>query len=399
MPTFDLSRLDRFVGTSTTIRRPREFTFFSFDDTHVLKPLSTESLSYYYPALFDAPGASSTSVELSRGFDLFKQRDDTVDEHLDGLLQTLQAYEERILDRVRNGEGEIKDVRVRADIITWRGMMTKILTAPFDDMFGDFEMNATCFQVRCFIEENHAYKAQQNQVQNDRPPRRGEASQALMQYWGYKFESLSVLPRPWAECSRDEIEGREAVVVNNHPQYCSIVRTGIGTTSLVLAGEVDAVLGEKPQSPDDPIPWIELKTSAQPDLRNPKDVIKLERRLLKYWAQSFLLGVPRIIVGYRTSEGRLTSLSEIETQRIPGMVKRGQGLWNGNVCINMSAAFLDFLKQIITGDGVWRIMRRKNARAIEVFKVSESGTAEIIKPTFKAHREKLLALEMSAALG
>ena len=127
-----------------------------------------------------------------------------------------------------------------------------------------------------------------------------------------------MLPKSWAECSRQEIEARESNVVNNHAQYCSIVRTGIGTSSLVLAGEVDAVLGEKPGDPDSPIPWVELKTSAEPgDLANPREAIKYERKLLRYWAQSFLLGVPKVMVGYRTLDGFLKRIVELETQRLP----------------------------------------------------------------------------------
>ena len=57
---------------------------------------------------------------------------------------------------------------------------------------------------------------------------------------GYKFETLSTLPKPWGETPREFIENRENHVVNNKSQYCSVVRTGIGSTTLCLGGEVDA---------------------------------------------------------------------------------------------------------------------------------------------------------------
>jgi len=57
---------------------------------------------------------------------------------------------------------------------------------------------------------------------------------------GYKFETLSTLPAPWGETSREYIENRDDLVVNNNEQYCSVVRTGIGKTILCLGGEVDA---------------------------------------------------------------------------------------------------------------------------------------------------------------
>lgn len=71
-------------------------------------------------------------------------------------------------------------------------------------------------------------------------------------------------------------------------------------------------------------------------------MVKYERKLLKFWIQSFLLGVPKIIVGFRSKDGILQRLQEIQTKDIPGMVKRqGKGTWDGNICINFTAGFLE----------------------------------------------------------
>ena len=150
------------------------------------------------------------------------------------------------------------------------------------------------------------------------------------------------------------------MVVNNYAQYCSVVKTGIGKAKLVIGGEVDActlhcfprqlpwlalahgysVWDCKPENRDDPINWVELKTSAE--IENDKDMLKYERKLLKFWIQSFLLGVPKIIVGFRSQNGILQRLEELETKSIPGIVKRQcRGTWDGNLCINFTAAFLD----------------------------------------------------------
>lgn len=57
---------------------------------------------------------------------------------------------------------------------------------------------------------------------------------------GYKFETLCLLPDTWSNTPREYIENREREVVNNRAQYCSVVKTGIGETPLILGGEVDA---------------------------------------------------------------------------------------------------------------------------------------------------------------
>ncbi len=101
----------------------------------------------------------------------------------------------------------------------------------------------------------------------------------------------------------------------------------------------DSVWDSRP-SDDSPINWVELKTSA--DIRNDRDMMTFERKLMKFWIQSFLLGVPKIIVGFRTQDGFLKRIEEIETASIPGTVKRrGKGTWDGNMCVNFTAAFLD----------------------------------------------------------
>lgn len=53
--------------------------------------------------------------DLEKGFDEFLKFDE-IHEHLDSLLESLQYYEKK------SGKA------VQVDIITWRGMMTKIMT-------------------------------------------------------------------------------------------------------------------------------------------------------------------------------------------------------------------------------------------------------------------------------
>jgi RAT1-interacting protein len=36
------------------------------------------------------------------------------------------------------------------------------------------------------------------------------------------------------------IESRDAQIVNNKAQFCSIVKTGFGSVNLIIGGEVDA---------------------------------------------------------------------------------------------------------------------------------------------------------------
>lgn len=68
--------------------------------------LGESSLAYYYPP--------SLPADLNIGFETFQKLNDAADEHLDALLDTIVALE-------RDTEKKCE-----TDIITWRGMMTKV---------------------------------------------------------------------------------------------------------------------------------------------------------------------------------------------------------------------------------------------------------------------------------
>ncbi|TVY33246.1 Decapping nuclease [Lachnellula subtilissima] len=120
--SFDIQPVGRFHGQSAVIKRPKvrhalffklpqdpvaskEIACFSYDDEHKFR-LDDSSIRYYYPPTLGA--------DLSKGFDTFEKLDDTADDHLDSLLKTIMALEQK--------DGK----RVEADVITWRGMMTKV---------------------------------------------------------------------------------------------------------------------------------------------------------------------------------------------------------------------------------------------------------------------------------
>ena len=121
---FDIEPVNQFSTRNATIRRPRvsaystssllqlwadqlpqEIACFSYDDQHKFL-LDDSSLRYYYPPTLPA--------DLNNGFQSFHQLSDSEDDHLDGLVNTIAAHEQG------------KAAKLEADIITWRGMMTKV---------------------------------------------------------------------------------------------------------------------------------------------------------------------------------------------------------------------------------------------------------------------------------
>ncbi|KAG8766502.1 decapping endonuclease targeting mRNA [Ceratobasidium sp. 428] len=74
------------------------------------------------------------------------------------------------------------------------------------------------------------------------------------------------------------------------------------------------------------------------------------RKLLKFWAQSFLLGIPEIVVGFRTHQGRLSTLQTFQTLGLPRMVRGKPGAWDPNVCLTFAGKLLRFVRGTLEAD-------------------------------------------------
>ncbi|KAK4167980.1 RAI1 like PD-XK nuclease-domain-containing protein [Cladorrhinum sp. PSN259] len=375
--TFPVAIDPSMPSSNGRVKRPREFTCFSYDKDHKFR-LDDSSLKWYYPP--QGPFLDA-GMDLSRGFETFDKHDDSVDEHLDSLLKTIAHFEQQTQEPID------------ANIVTWRGMMTKIMAAPFDDE--GFEMNATLYRGCVFIEENHAFKLKRNAEQSSRPQQHQQQRKGpppeVMSFWGYKFETLCTLPRPWGEVSRDYIESRDSLVVSNKDQYCSVVRTGVDDSILCLGGEVDCLWGTRPSPPDEkgaPINWVELKTTAE--FRGKQDELWFKnKKMMKFWIQSYLLGVPKIVFGFRDRNGILKRIEEMETMQLPRIARNARCQWSADGCINFMSSFLAWLRVTVNDDGVWRIRRQKGASEIEVWRVEEAGHGEVLTEEFMNWRIKL----------
>lgn len=102
-------------------------------------------MRYYYPPRMGA--------DLSKGFNTFQQLDEGADGHLDGLLQTIMNLERRT------------DSECQANFMTWRGMVTKIMAAPFDTFNGwAYSFSRPCLDIDSFKLRNECDEVPSGQV-------------------------------------------------------------------------------------------------------------------------------------------------------------------------------------------------------------------------------------------
>ncbi|CAG8590783.1 16336_t:CDS:2 [Racocetra persica] len=333
---FSIHPLARFNGPCTTYKQPVEIMSFSYDNERNLH-MDDRELKYYYPP-------DLKDCDLSHGYETFVQREQSGPEPIHSLLDSLAHAQKQSADK-NLIQTDLVGYFVTILIISWRGIFTKILCTPYNRN-EPWELGATLWNNTIFIEEHDTEYTKENSTGTT--PRH-----KLMSYWGYKFENLctiSKLPSEITSSDDPELINRKTTIVNTNVQYCSVAKTSLGNNKLIMGAEVDCLCDAKPKRPANPVEkYIELKTSKV--IEKEKDTFYFERyKLLKFWAQSFLIGVPKIIVGFRDNDGCIINVQEFKTMDIPKIVKGKNGMWNATVCLNFANKFLEWLKTVIVID-------------------------------------------------
>ncbi|KAF6767641.1 RAI1-like protein [Kalmanozyma brasiliensis GHG001] len=321
-------------------QQPAPLCSFSFDETR--KQWQDDRCKRYYrgpppynnrhPHQGRAPPVSG--ADLNYGLERFVRRDESVPEHLDALAASLQHRTESAASEKERDE--LDQERRKADVVTWRGIVTKICTAyeqSAEARFSDpLNLNAMMMDGTLYLEEFASASAMTEKQRKEDDPK-----MLRMGYYGYSFESYCTVeteaqtrepfrPTPQKNSPVSHPAGWSGDV-NTNVQWCQVVKTKLGDNRLVIGGEVDAVERNPATGREE---LVELKTSMQMTSaqRNPgkaaMDQERFEKKLLKFFLQSYLLGISKIVVGFRDYHGFLTTHQDFETLRIPRMVRAGQ---------------------------------------------------------------------------
>ncbi|TCD63733.1 Protein rai1 [Steccherinum ochraceum] len=316
-----------------TFQQPQQLVTFSYTPQHELE-FTNSALRYYV----DPPNGA----DLRYGYDRWIKRPEEKG-RLDSLLRAVS----RTRSKMKEGQPSAPDWLSTIGVVSWRGVMTKILTAPYEERDG-WDLNVMLVNGTLYFEE-HSSDARLVD-RNNLPP-----NQRLQTYYGYSFES-------YCTSSERPTDGHKAGWggdVDTNVQWCSVVKTKLADTRLVIGGEVDCVRDKHTGKTNT---LVELKTSM--NIRHAQDEARFEKKLLKFYFQSFLLGVPEIVVGFRSPQGRLGTIQSFKTVEIPRMVRGKPHAWDPTRCLDWANRFLTFLKDTITpcidkedsaATPVWRI--------------------------------------------
>ncbi|CCH61081.1 hypothetical protein TBLA_0E00180 [Henningerozyma blattae CBS 6284] len=291
---------------TTTLKQPKEITCYSRNREEEYLPKDDCNLHYYYfPDSY-----LDNNVDLSGGAAKFKDFQKNFKDRcsLKGLLASLQQYEMN------------KNTKIKADIITFRGIIRKLISAAFDsEQFNHVDLRVLVFDGQIFIKE----------IPQDEPELVGKAK--LNAYSGYKFETLATIPQPLPFVSRELLEKRPKKIVTTGDEYVSVVKTGISNCRLVLGAEVDCIFDFKESSKTNNIyHYAELKCTQQ--ICTAQQARGFDKKIFRTWLQCFLVGIPRIIYGFRDDNMVLKSVEEFSTEEIPILLKDDPA-W-ANACLD-----------------------------------------------------------------
>ena len=209
-------------------------------------------------------------------------------------------------------------------IVTWRGVMTRILCAPYASgkdeawkIFGNYYKGVILLTEA--KDTNVVYHGKLHR---------------LAVYGGFKFEQLCMLP---ADANPDSLNLYRRGIVNNNSEFGIVFHSTLGPHKLLLGAEIDGL-------DEDGSTYLELKTSRL--MPGGLQSLYKDRKLLKWWVQSFLAAVPNIAVGFRDNRGNLESIERISVADIPRK-SRPFAEWDPQVVLCFGELVFTWLKQML----------------------------------------------------
>ncbi|XP_046462043.1 decapping and exoribonuclease protein-like [Daphnia pulex] len=322
-----------FNGNFPTFEMPKAVGTFSLD-IHRKYHSDFSELRYL---TFDIPESGSCKVK----FDLRKGISDAIDKDQESIKQKmLDDMLTWILQERKADNGLIVDLQqplrpLLTEFVCFRGLLTALIFTPYENQEG-WKILATKFQNTIYLWQIKEQRENGNNF--SRNPRNAKRMQE-MTMWGFKFEQYLCSATP------DSIpDSRQPL--NTNAEFCCVLKTKLAGKSLLYGAEVDALQKECQPPFRNLENFVELKTNRHIETERQNDSF-LKFKSMKWWAQSFIVGIPKIVVGYRDDDGVVSRLKTIEVKQLP---KESQGFWEAKVGMNFCQGFLEFARNCISND-------------------------------------------------
>ncbi len=156
-----------------------------------------------------------------------------------------------------------------------------------------------------------------------------------------------------------------------------------------MGAEVDCCqpINGKVEAPDC---YIELKTSRiMHHIKQRRNFARF--KLKKFWAQSFLAGVPRVICGMRDDDGIVREIKTYQTLQIPEIANTNGGEWKAAVCVNFLDSCLQWMKEVLSTDedGIVHTFRFDEPFKVVTVKRQAKGVSVFLPEWFLANSDEI----------
>ena len=330
-----------FTNFQSNLRQPIEVGSFSLDGQRKYHDDRSQLRIYNPPCAM-----RGLSFNLRDGYDTYIEKDDEVQERLTHLLMWITKHKNvfQLKQQSAHQNAPPPPFSFNTDFVSWRGHLTKFLVTPFQ-LREPWKFGLCLFKGTIFISEIETEKAFCERHNRN-------AMQREMCYWGYKFEDYVT------KCMDDddnEDDGTSSPV-NSNAAFCSVFRTrvqkkGHESYSLLAGAEVDCCTRSDAKTKPPPSNYVELKTSKLPSHHKQKRTFA-QFKLLKFWAQSYLSGLPKVVVGFRDDSGVVREMKEYPTLRIPSVSEDGVHVeWDDELCLNFFSELLSWFKKTVVLEG------------------------------------------------
>lgn len=278
-------------------------------------------------------------MDLNRGLDevVRKDEDKCKEERISRMLKWITINKDKFVVGSETSGGQQKIKTLNTDFVCFRGLLTQLMCTPYENREG-WRVLAVRHRGTVYLHKDETEGAKRQRLQ---------ASDRLkaMQSWGYKFEQYMM---------SDTMSGEPdpAPPVIESEEFCCMFRTRMGSHSIVYGAEMDGVevsngltlgqglLGNAHGIDLNSETFVELKTSRIVEHPGQERTLKKFKQI-KWWCQSFLVGVPKIVCGFRDDDGVVEKVVQYSVNDLP---KSCSEHWQPNVCMSFLDAALTQIK-------------------------------------------------------
>lgn len=147
--------------------------------------------------------------------------------------------------------------------------------------------------------------------------------------------------------------------VNESEEFCGMFSTKLEGKNILLAAEMDGIISSELLDHSSEINWeklefVELKVKRRETTERQKSNF-YRFKLIKWWCQSFLVGINKVFFGLRDDRGIVDEIDQMNVNDMPKMAKRD---WNSSICLDFCNQFLDSvaksMKNVDSSETVFR---------------------------------------------